>query len=65
VKQLSVYEVKGKYKAGKVSKGWRSFSKSIESDNEKNAVEWVYSLMGSEHGLKRYLIKIDEVKVVE
>jgi len=62
---MSVYEVNGKYKAGKVGKVWRSFSKSIESDNKKNALEWVYSLMGSEHGLKRYLIKIDEVKVVE
>ncbi len=62
---MSIYEVKGKYKAEKVGNMWRTFSKSIESDNEKNAVEWVYSLMGSEHGLKRYLIKIDEVKVVE
>jgi large subunit ribosomal protein LX len=62
---MSVYEVKGKYKAEKVRGVWRPFSKSIESDNEKNAVEWVYSLMGSEHGLKRYLIKIDEVNVVE
>ena len=62
---MGVYEVKGKFKAEKVSGSWRSFSKFIESDNEKNAIEWVYSLMGSEHGLKRYLIKIDEVKVVE
>ena len=62
---MNIYEVKGKFKAERVSGTWRSFSKAIESDNEKNAIEWVYSLMGSEHGLKRYLIKIDEVKVVE
>jgi large subunit ribosomal protein LX len=62
---LSIYEVKGKYRAEKVNKVWRSFSKFIESENEKNAVEWVYSLMGSEHGLTRNLIKIDEVSIVE
>ncbi|MCJ7445619.1 MAG: 50S ribosomal protein L18Ae [Methanotrichaceae archaeon] len=62
---MSIYEVKGKYRAEKVNKAWRSFSKFIESENEKNAVEWVYSLMGSEHGLKRNLIKIDEVSIVE
>jgi len=37
----------------------------IDSQNEKNAVDKVYSLMGSEHGLKRDQIKIDEVKIVE
>lgn len=62
---MSIYEVKGKYRAEKVNKVWRSFSKFIESENEKNAVEWVYSLMGSEHGLTRNLIKIDEVSIVE
>jgi large subunit ribosomal protein LX len=65
VRLLNIYEVKGKYRAEKVNKIWRSFSKFIESENEKNAVEWVYSLMGSEHGLTRNLIKIDEVKVIE
>jgi large subunit ribosomal protein LX len=60
-----MYEVKGRYKAGKIGNVWQSFSKIIDSDNEKKAVEWVYALMGSEHGLKRNLIKIDEVLVSE
>jgi large subunit ribosomal protein LX len=62
---VSNFEIKGKYKAGFVSKTWLTFSKVVASQNEKNAVNKVYSLMGSEHGLKRELIKIDEVKAVE
>lgn len=62
---MSNFEIKGKYKGGLVGKTWLPFSKHVESQNEKNAVNKVYSLMGSEHGLKRDLIKIDEVLAVE
>jgi len=62
---LSTFEIKGKIKGGLVGKTWLPFSKVVESQNEKNAVNKVYSLMGSEHGLKRGLIKIDGVKAVE
>ena len=62
---MSKFEIRGKYKGGLVGKTWLVFSKVVESQNEKNAVNKVYSLMGSEHGLKRGLIKIDEVLAVE
>lgn len=62
---MSMYEIQGRYKAGEIGKAWQSFSKVIDSENEKNAVEWVYSLIGSEHGLKRNRIKIDGVKISE
>jgi large subunit ribosomal protein LX len=62
---VSNFEIKGKYKGGLVGKTWLPFSKVVDSQNEKNAVNKVYSLMGSEHGLKRNLIKIDEVLAVE
>ena len=62
---MSNYEIKGRYKGGLIGKTWLPFSKVVNSPNEKNAVNMVYSLMGSEHGLKRDLIKIDEVKIVE
>ena len=62
---MSKFEIKGKYKGGLVGKTWLPFSKAVESGSEKNAVNKVYSLMGSEHGLKRNLITIDEVKAVE
>ena len=62
---MSKFEIKGKYKGGLVGKTWLVFSKVVESQNEKNAVNKVYSLMGSEHGLKRDLIQINEVLAVE
>ena len=62
---MSMFEIRGKYRGGLIGKTWLPFSKVVESQNEKNAVDKVYSLMGSEHGLKRGLIKIDEVKAVE
>ena len=62
---MSKFEIKGKYKGGLVGKTWLPFSKVVESQNEKNAVNKVYSLMGSEHGLKRDLIQINEVLAVE
>jgi len=62
---MSTFEIKGKYKGGLVGKTWLPFCKVVESQNEKNAVDKVYSIMGSEHGLKRDLIKIDEVMAVE
>ncbi|MDD1735101.1 MAG: 50S ribosomal protein L18a [Methanothrix sp.] len=62
---MSNFEIKGRYKGGLVGKTWLTFSKKVNSQNEKNAIGKVYSLMGSEHGLKRDQIKIDEVKAVE
>lgn len=52
-------------KGGIVGKDWNPFTKVVESHSEKNAIEKTYSLMGSKHGLKRNLIKIDGVKTVE
>ena len=62
---MSNFEIKGRYKGGLIGKTWLPFSKVVDSQNEKNAVNTVYSMMGSQHGLKRDLIKIDEVKTVE
>ncbi|HPE62899.1 MAG TPA: 50S ribosomal protein L18Ae [Methanothrix sp.] len=55
------FEIKGKFK---VRNSWQSFSKVIESNNEKNAVEKIYSLLGSKQGVKRNLVKIEEVKAL-
>ena len=62
---MSNFEIKGRYKGGLADKSWLAFCKVVDSQNEKNAVNKVYSLLGSEHGLKRDQIKIDEVKTVE
>jgi len=60
-----MYEIKGRLRGGIIGDKWNSFTKVIESQSEKNAIEKIYSLMGSKHGLKRSFIRIDEVKVVE
>ncbi len=52
------YVVKGTFKAGHE---WEKFTKNVESQNEKNAQEKVYSIFGSKHSIKRFLIKIDSV----
>ncbi|AEH60407.1 Ribosomal LX protein [Methanosalsum zhilinae DSM 4017] len=56
---MKSFVIKGTFKAGK---NWERFTKSIESQNEKNAREKVYSLIGSKHGLKRNLIKIETIE---
>ncbi|MHC1631065.1 MAG: 50S ribosomal protein L18Ae [Methanotrichaceae archaeon] len=49
----------------KVGNAWQSFSKVLESQNEKNVVDKAYSLTGSEQGLKRNPCKINEVKCLD
>lgn len=60
-----MYEIKGRLKGGIIGKKWLPFTKVIDSQNEKNAIEKIYSMMGSKHGKTRNLIKIDGVKAVE
>lgn len=40
---------------------WAEFKKYVVARNEADARERVYSLMGSNHKLKRHLIRIKEV----
>ncbi len=54
--------VKGTFKAGQK---WERFTKKITSLNKKNALEKAYSLIGSEHGLKRSVIKIESTEEVK
>ncbi len=55
------FMVKGTFKAGLK---WERFTKTITSPNKKNASEKAFSLIGSEHGLKRNLVKIESVEEV-
>jgi large subunit ribosomal protein LX len=58
---MKAFQIKGKFKSG-VS--WNKFTKTIESQNEKNALDKVYSIIGSNHSLKRNYIKIDGISEV-
>ncbi|MBP1910230.1 50S ribosomal protein L18Ae [Methanolobus bombayensis] len=55
---MKTFQVTGTFKAGIA---WEKFTKVIESQNEKNAMDKVYSLFGSKHGLKRNFIKIESI----
>jgi large subunit ribosomal protein LX len=58
--EIENFQITGSFKAGR---SWERFTKKISSNNEKNAVEKLYSLIGSEHGLKRKLIRIESIVV--
>lgn len=53
---------KGSFKAGH---DWVNFKKTVTSQNKKNAMDKTFSLIGSEHRLKRYLIKLESVEEVK
>ena len=43
---------------------WQKFSLELSALNEKHVLEKVYSLLGGRHKLKRYHIKILEIKEI-
>ena len=57
------YVVRGTFRVGR--REWRKFTKEIEAPNERVAIERVYSLIGSNHQMKRNLIEIEEVLEAE
>ncbi|HDM60342.1 MAG TPA: 50S ribosomal protein L18a [Archaeoglobus veneficus] len=57
-----MFEVVGTFRAGNE---WRKFKKVVNAHNERFAVEKVYSLLGSNHKVKRNLIKIESVRRVD
>ena len=52
------FVVTGTFKAGY---SWEKFTKSVESQNEKNAIDKTYSTFGSRHHVKRNQIKIENI----
>ncbi len=56
------FEVVGVFKN---AERWQKFRKVVEAHNERFALEKVYSLLGSNHKVKRHLIRVESVKVVE
>ena len=52
------YQIKGIFKKGYI---WEKFNVKVSSQNEKNAIEKLYSTIGSKHHLERKFIKINSV----
>ena len=55
---MSQFTVTGQFKS---RDGYSPFETTIDAENENVAREHVYSQLGSQHGLKRSEIKLDEV----
>ncbi|WP_224270507.1 50S ribosomal protein L18Ae [Haloprofundus salinisoli] len=55
---MSQFTVRGRFRS---RDGYRTFNKEIEAENENVAREYALSRFGSEHGLKRMQIELDEV----
>jgi len=56
------FRIEGEIKIGSEQ---RKFTKEIEAQSENHAKELVYSLFGSQSGIKRVNVKIAEIKKVE
>jgi large subunit ribosomal protein LX len=57
-----VYEIKGRFLMGDKM---QPFVKECRALNERHAVEFIYSELGSKHRTPRNKIKIDEIKEKE
>ena len=57
-----MFVVRGTFKMGS---NWQKFTKEVEAGTEEQAIEKVYSLLGSNHHTKRVHIKIESVERVE
>ncbi len=60
---MKSFRVTGSYSPK--GKKWYRFTKDVVADDEKRAIEKSYSLLGSKFGIKRGLIKINEVKEIK
>jgi len=58
---MKVYRIKGKFLMGKI---WQPFNKEFIGNDEEDAKERMYSIIGSRHRVKRRMIKIEEIREV-
>ncbi|MFP3872029.1 MAG: 50S ribosomal protein L18Ae [Candidatus Aenigmatarchaeota archaeon] len=62
---MKIYRVKGKFRMGRRKGDWQRFSKEVISDSEEEAIEIIFSLLGSKHRVKRTNIKLYEIGEVD
>ena len=61
-KKENVFKVIGSYKKGRRI---QKFTKEILTQNRQKAEEYVYSIMGSKHHVKRKEIKIESIEQIQ
>jgi large subunit ribosomal protein LX len=59
---MTEYVISGRFQS---RDGYREFTKTVEAPNEDVAREFAYARLGSEHGLKRVQIELDDVGSAE
>jgi len=60
--EVKIYRVEGKMLISHDKyPTWQKFVKEVRALNERQAIEKIYSLLGSIHKLKRYHIKIEKI----
>jgi large subunit ribosomal protein LX len=55
------FTVKGEFRMGE---DWKPYTKVVTAQNETQAKERIFTLMGSKHRLKRQYVRITEVSPV-
>jgi len=56
---MSTFTVRGRFQS---RGGWEVFETTVEAPNEAVAREHVYANIGSQHGLKRRQVDLEEVE---
>jgi len=59
LKMSNSYVVKGKFRQGYE---WKSFTKTVQAKDEKSATSVAMSIIGGNHGVKRFAVKVDSVE---
>ncbi|HPC27707.1 MAG TPA: 50S ribosomal protein L18Ae [Candidatus Methanomethylicus sp.] len=54
------YVVKGKFK---LKYEWKQFTKTVQAKDEASAASVAKSILGGNHGVKRFEIKVDSVEL--
>lgn len=56
---MNEFTVRGEFKD---RDGWRGFETHVEAENDAVAAEHTYALFGSNHGLERTQVTVEEVE---
>ena len=58
---MKVYRIEGRFLMGKI---WQPFSKEVIGNDENEAKERLFSILGSRHRVKRRMIKVEAIREV-
>ena len=59
--EVKTFRIEGKFRMGD---RLQKFCKEIKAIKKEHAIEYIYSVLGSRHKVKRYHIKIEKVEEV-